>query len=203
MVKTLLNLGVLLAPAASFAVVITFDDISTTNGSATWQGNRYLSQNVLFSTDGSQLGAFRYSNVASEINMVGGSDGPTLGEFNKSIEARFVSASNPSQKMATSSVSFWVRDAGFGASSNDWDARFFDASGNELARREGTGGNVLVSFTSTSANIHHIEFKPSGNNEGIDTLTFAPPAAVPEPGTIAALVLGVGALAARRRRNNK
>src|SRR5688500_11891809 len=111
MIKTLLYLSVLLAPAASFAVVINFDDIPTSSSAnSIWQGNRYLSQNVLFSTDGTALGAFQYVDMPGK--MVGGMDGATVGDFNKSIEAKFVSSTNVQVQLATNSLSFFIRNAG-------------------------------------------------------------------------------------------
>src|SRR5687768_10446679 len=127
MIKTLLNLSVLLAPAASFAVVITFDDIPTTSSTKTsWLGNRYQGQNVLFGTDGT-LGAFRYSSTPGMENMVGGADTLSGGDFKEEISAKFVSATNVNAAHATSSVSFIIRDWGAPSfSGNEWDVRIFD-----------------------------------------------------------------------------
>jgi hypothetical protein len=199
MKRLILNLTLMLAPVASFAVVINFDDISTPTGSATWQGNRYIGQNLMFSAD-EALGAVRYSADMALWNMVGGSSQVNGSVLDEEIEWRYTTAANAA--LATNSVSFVVRRLPNGviSSGSTWDARAYDIDGNELDRARGNSFNTTVTFNRATADIHRVVFKPSGGNEGIDGLTFNPPTAVPEPGTMAAVTLGVGSLVARRRR---
>lgn len=177
---------------------INFDDIDTlTSQVVEWQGDRYLSQGVLFSTTGLTLGAYRHSAADSSPNMVAGSSLDPPNTPNRPVTARFVNPADQSELLATDFVSLWINDSDAGGGL--WEVRIFNVSDQQIGSQTGSETNGFVSFDRPAADIHRVDVLFSPDLEGMDTFTFN--SVLPEPAS-AGLLIGVTLpILARRRRS--
>ncbi len=123
--------------------------------------------------------------------------GFTLGNLVFSAPTKIGNFNDP--VISTGTDSFAVTGTGTGS----YDIRFaFFTTGNNANKHFGVGESVEYTITSTDAiNVDSFDFAPSGGHRrtaaGIDGLGFI---AVPEPATLALVVLGALAMAPHRRR---
>ena len=189
--------GLLLAFSTSgFATTINFDDIPG-SGSRAVAGDFYKSLGVLLSSDTG--GAIFAYGPAGDTNtpptfVYGSSTGGSSAD--KQVIVDFV-LPGTSIASVTDFVSFYAYDADTGVGSA-WSAAVYDIGLSLLGTfSSSTNDEILVSFSTPG--IHRLVFTPSVDLEGIDTLNFNAPGAVPEPGTVGLLAAGLLALAASKR----
>ena len=172
------------------ADTITFDDVPGT-GLRPIAGDRYQSQGVLLSTNGT--GLFVSGNGTQNV---------LFASNNSRVIINFVLPGTTTPGVTDSVSLFTIGSNALGTFSS---AQAFDINGNLLGTRSASSGAQLVFSV---AGINRVVFTPAVLDSGsIDTLTFntptaASPSAVPEPATT--VLLGTGLLgvvgAARRRR---
>jgi len=170
-----LSLASLLSAVASAQdVTIDFDDIDTTaSQSVKWSGDHYAASDVLFSTNGGALGAFRVSWANTSPNIACGSTDPTFIFPDASVEAAFIDDADGTTQLVTQEVSFWVNDSDSGG--GKWAAEIYDVAGIRLDRITGTAEDEFIHFERNVPEIHRVVFLPSPDLDGMDTLVFDAP----------------------------
>lgn len=166
----------LMAPAGAahgdHPTIIDFDDIPGTDRT-TWLGSQYAADGVIFDVIEPAVSADLWSTgdppeaadspprwVYASLDLAGES-------ASGGIEITFMAGGRPG---ATAVASFWVADVDDG--DGQWVAEAYSAAGELLERRAGTEVRTLVRFFRAEPEIHRIEFHPSPDGEGIDTLVF-------------------------------
>jgi hypothetical protein len=185
------------------AAVITFDDVVAPTPQQISE-DRYIGDGVLLGSEG---GAALFvvapsfpTNTppnmlfASTVTDPDGALADSLLIFDFVVPGTTIPA-------MTDAVSFWVSDfLDTDEMIEEWAAAIFDSGGNLLDVRVGNASNVLISFSRTLADISRAAFRPSQDQEGIDTLMFNDAATVPEPASLLLFAIAVTAGSARIRR---
>ncbi|MFG0285165.1 MAG: GC-type dockerin domain-anchored protein [Phycisphaerales bacterium JB039] len=160
------------AAAAAQPTTIDFDDIPGTE-QVSWAGTRYAHEGVVFGVIEPAVSAGLWSTgdppeaadtlprwVYGALHLGGTSP-------NGGIFIEFMVGDRTG---ATAAASFWVADVDDGR--GEWRAEAYDIYGVLLEQRTGTEVKTLVRFFRPQPDIHRIEFHPSADGEGIDTVIF-------------------------------
>jgi hypothetical protein len=204
-----------IAAATQAQILINFDDLPGGNqdagsfiSSASRLSDQYLSlYGVRFSSGGGYVGVVALSgSFISAPNGISGSTSNNLVTYGRAnpITASFWMPGNETVAAGTNFVSL---RGDTDTTNGGWDVTLnaYDIDGNLVATdtQVDLGGETLT-VTSSTSNIHSIVFLGSpGDNGGVavDNFEFNEVSAVPEPGSL--IALGIGAIAAMRRRRRR